>query len=578
MVKTDSKKEIMKNSLTLIIFLASFLSFGQDDPIVVNAEGDRGIEKAYRTPLNPRVIDTIIPTAIVEYPLLVLKFETTTEVERINPASIKLKEKLPQLYSTYIKLGIGSELMPLGEIFFDSKRSRKYVYGAHIKHLSSFGDIKGLSTAQFDRTKSLFYGGINEKRYSLLGNIHYNNQGLHYYGISDTLGLDRDSISQRYSDFGISGEYSSHRKDSAKLNYTLGLAYNNYTSKKPLDTDFKDWRARENYFGVTSKWFFKQGKETYSADFNVRYNGYKYGLPDTSSMGLDTGIVLNNAVVNLKPNITTYIFDNRFKANIGVDIVLDAHTKTKIYVYPLAEIKYSMFNDIFIPYAGIRGGLKQNSFKTMTLENEFILPNIELRNEKTPIAFYGGIKGTLSRRISFNAGISFANVRDKALFVTDTLFSLGNKFNVIYDTMNVTTIDASISYQLKEKIKIDAIGKYNSYSALNNSYAWNLPQFQFMIRGHYNLFDKFLFNVDFNIEQGRKALVFTPDTQTTIENGQRIKDLGFITDINLGVEYRYNKRISAFIQFNNLASQRYQRWYNAQVQAFQVLGGVTFRL
>jgi len=87
-----------------------------------------------------------------------------------------------------------------------------------------------------------------------------------------------------------------------------------------------------------------------------------------------------------------------------------------------------------------------------------------------------------------------------------------------------------------------------------------------------------LFNVDFNIEQGRKALVFTPDTQTTIENGQRIKDLGFITDINLGVEYRYNKRISAFIQFNNLASQRYQRWYNAQVQAFQVLGGVTFRL
>ena len=249
-----------------------------------------------------------------------------------------------------------------------------------------------------------------------------------------------------------------------------------------------------------------------------------------------------------------------------------------MYVYPLAEIKYSMFNDIFIPYAGIRGDLKQNSFKAMTTENEFILPNVELRNEKTPIAFYGGIKGTLSRRISFNAGISFANVRDKALFVTDTLFSEGNKFNVIYDTMNVTTIDASISYQFKEKIKIDAIGQYNSYSALNNSYAWNLPQFQFMIRGYYNLFDKFLFNVDFNIEQGRKALVITPDTQTTIENGQRISDLAFITDINLGIEYRYNKRISAFIQFNNLASQRYNRWYNSQVQAFQVLGGVTFRL
>ncbi|HIP31655.1 MAG TPA: hypothetical protein EYG86_02720, partial [Crocinitomicaceae bacterium] len=442
----------MRNSLTIVILLASFVSFGQDDPVVVNAEGDRRIEKAYRTALNPRVIDTVIPTAIVEYPLLPLKYETTAEVERINPASIKLKEKLPQLYSTYIKLGIGSELMPLGEVYFDSKRSRKYVYGAHIKHLSSFGDITGLSRAQFDRTKSLFYGGINEKRYSVLGDIHYNNQGLHYYGISDTLGLDKDSIAQRYSDFGISGSYSSHIKDSAKLNYTLGLAYNNYRSKKPLDGKLEDWRAKENYFGVTSKWFYKYGKETYSADFNVRYNGYKYGLADTSSTGLDTGIVLNNTVINLKPNITTYIFDNRFKANIGVDIVLDVHNKTKMYIYPLAEIKYSMFNDIFIPYAGIRGGLKQNSFKAMTLENEFILPNIELRNEKKPIEFYGGIKGTLSRRISFNAGISFANVRDKALFVSDTLHSRGNKFNVIYDTMNITTIDASISYQLKEKI------------------------------------------------------------------------------------------------------------------------------
>ena len=201
-----------------------------------------------------------------------------------------------------------------------------------------------------------------------------------------------------------------------------------------------------------------------------------------------------------------------------------------------------------------------------------------MRNEKTPIALYGGIKGTLSKRISFNAGFKFATVRDKALFVTDTLHSLGNKFDVIYDTITITTIDASVSYQLMEKIKVDAIGRFNSYSAKNNSYAWNLPQFQFIIRGSYNLYDKFLFNLDFNIEEGRKALVLTEDTNVETENGQRISKMDFITDINLGVEYRYNKRISAFIQFNNLASQRYNRWYNAQVHAFQVLGGVTFRL
>ena len=567
----------MKNTLFIFCLFNALASFGQDDPVIVIANADRHVDKARRSVLNPKIIDTVIPTAIVEYPLLSLKYETDAEVDKINPASIKISEKLPQLYSTYAKIGVGSELMPLGEVYFNSKRSRKFVYGAHIKHLSSFGDIKGYSKAQFDRTKGLVYGGIKDKRYSLLGDVHYSNRGLHYYGISDTMNLHKDSISQRYSDFGIAGSYASHIKDSAKLNYKIGLVYNNFLSQKIEDDILGKWRGQENAFGVKTNAFYKHGKETFAADFNVNYNGYKYGILGASYNSLDSGLVLNNTVINLKPSITTFLFNNRFKANIGVDFVIDVHQTTKAYVYPIAEIKYSMFNDIFIPYAGIKGGLVQNSYKSLTQENEFIRPNVELRNEKTQIAFYGGIKGTLSKRISFNADFSFANVKDKALFVTDTIQSLGNKFNVIYDTMNVAKVEASISYQLKEKIKFDGIARYYSYSALNNSYAWNLPQFQFILRGTYNLYDKFIFNLDLNLEEGRRALASANDLEATMENEQRITKLGFLADLNLGVEYRYNKRISAFVDFNNLASQKYKRWYNTPVHAFQVMGGVTFR-
>ena len=61
-------------------------------------------------------------------------------------------------------------------------------------------------------------------------------------------------------------------------------------------------------------------------------------------------------------------------------------------------------------------------------------------------------------------------MKNKALFVTDTTFSLGNKFNIIFDTMSITTIEGSISYQLVEKLKIDAIGRYYSYALNNNSF------------------------------------------------------------------------------------------------------------
>ena len=86
-----------------------------------------------------------------------------------------------------------------------------------------------------------------------------------------------------------------------------------------------------------------------------------------------------------------------------------------------------------------------------------------------------------------------------------------------------------------------------------------------------------MFELDITLEEGRKSLVYESGPNVFQENGQYIQDLGFIADLNLSVEYRYNKRISAFVELNNFASQRYQRWYNMPVQAFQLLGGVTFR-
>lgn len=559
-----------------LLLLAGFAAAQDVANIVVTA--DRPVEKAYRISLSPRVIDTNIKTTMVDYPLLNLKYETETEVGMIEPAAIKIKEILPKLYNSYVKVGLGTEFMPLGEFYYDSDRSRRLMYGAHVKHLSSFGNITGYAPAQFDRTGVNLYGGLNERRYSVRGDVHYRNQGLHYYAFPSDTTFEKDSIAQRYSDFGFSGSFNSHVKDSAKLNYKLGLTYNNFLSRKPNAESREDWRARENYFGITTNWMYRHKSETYNLDFDILYNGYKYGIEgDTNTFAADTGLVSNNTIISLNPNVVTRLQNDRFLAKFGAKIAFDANNGVKARIYPDLELKYSMFNDIFIPYAGLTGGLTQTTFKSIVGDNEFVIPNLELRNESRAIDLYFGIKGTLSKRIGFNASASFANVRNTALFVTDTLYAPGNAFLVIYDTMNLTTIEGSISYQQSEKLKIDGIGRFYSYSLLNNSYAWNLPQLQFILRGSYNLYDKFLFKVDLNLEGGRKGLVFEGGPGITEENGQFIADLGFLADANLGVEYRYNNRISAFLQFNNLASQQYQRWVNAPVQRFQVMGGLTFK-
>jgi len=559
-----------------LIVISSAIQVTAQEEVDIKIESKREIEKAYRSVGNPKILDTVFPNPTANFPLLVMNYAPFLEVKPIEPATVKMQEKLPQIYNGYARVGIGSILMPLAEVYYNNTRTRKFNYGIHAQHISSFGRMKNYAPANFDRTNLRAFGGVNEKRYNWGGEFVYNTRGLHFYGFENE-NANADSIAQRFNTIGFKGNFSSHQHDSLGVNWRAGLEYRHFNDKKPKDEKLVDWRAAENYVALSGGAWYKWGNEIYGANADLKVNGYKYGIIDSSIALLDTGIVQTNTVFSLRPYITTYSKNKRLKANIGVDITVSAVEKTRIYVYPNAEVKYALFDNILIPYAGVRGGMTQQTYKGITDINEFALSNQQMKNEHKAIDGYIGLKGTLSKRIGFNVSASFANIKDKALFVTDTTYSRGNRFGVIYDTMNVATIEGSLSYQLLEKTKIDLIGRYFSYNAQNNTYAWNLPQLQFVVRGSYNLYDKFIFTLDVNLEGGRRALVYVKETGVTEENNQLAKKLGFIADANLGVEYRYNKRISAFANINNLAAQRYKRWYNYPVQGFQFMGGVTFR-
>lgn len=558
------------------LFISSFV-FSQD--VILQGNVKREVPVAQRKADIPKIVDTIMPTPMIEYPFLSLKFDTKTEIESIEPAAIKIKDNLDQLYSTYVKLGIGTELIPLGEVYWNNTRSRKYIYGAHLKHVSSWGNIPDYERSTFDRTGLQLFGGINEKNYQLMGDFHYKNQGLHYYGIKAPLdSLGKEQTEQRFNDVGFNARFSSSAKlDTLKLNYQVGFKYNHFNTKRPEVDSLTDWRSKENYVLVDLKGEYKLKKEIYAVGIDLEHNSYGYGIDGDALSAIDTSIVWKNTIFRLKPQISTYSNNRKFKATIGADITLDGDGKVKAHIYPVADVRYSLFNDMFIPYVGLRGGLKQMSLKSLTSTNEFLRPNVNIKNEDNAFEVFGGFKGTLSKRLSFNIGGSYSRIRNMALFVSDTLFSRGNKFDVIYDTLNKLTLEGSISYQALEKVKVDVIGSYNSYELLNNTYAWNMPNFQLITRVYYSLYEKFLINFDFDLETGRRALVYKDGSGVKEENNQFFTELGAIYDFNLGLEYRYTKRLSAFLQFNNIASQRYQRWYNTPVHSFQVLGGITFR-
>jgi hypothetical protein len=572
----------MKALISTFVFLLTGLHIWaqQGETITVYTITNQQVEPATRILENPKIIDSVKATAVKDYPLLFFQAETKILLDTIEAATVETSEKLARLYPFYVKAGIGSVIMPLGEIYYTSERSRNMVYGAHLKHLSSFGDIKDRSKviyapAQYDRSSANAYFGLNERNYQLKVDGNYSNNGFHYYGIpSDTIAAD--SIAQRFQLMKGAVEYVLLRGDSAKLNLSFQANYQHFLTL-PSDST-KIWRSKEDNFAFKTRGWYNYKNEHFYADLGLRYNGYKRGILDSVYAIGDTGFVVNNNIIDFKPGVWTQALSERLKVELGVTITADiGQLDTDFFVYPNAEFKYAMFNNIFIPYIGLRGGLKQNTLQGLTQANPFIRTTIALRNEHNPYDIYGGFKGSLSKTLSFNVGVHFLHIENKAFFVTDTLATFDNYLTVIYDTLNQTTFEGSMSYQAGEKLKIDVLGRYNMYQLYHNAFAWNLPVLQFTARGAYNLYDKFYAQIDANVETGRKALVRAGAPDAQLEGTQTYVDLGAIVDVNLGLEYRYTPRVSLFLQANNLAAQRYNRWYSYPVQPFQVMGGITAR-
>ena len=565
--------------LLVFCIMLTMLSYAQPPDVVVDGKGKREIEPSSRILEFPRIIDTVESAAVSSYPLLVFQKATKIILDTIQIATVETTEKIKQLYPFYTRIALGSKLMPLGEFYYNSTRSRVYHYGAHIKHLSSFGNIKRgdivFPNGQFDHTDVLLFGKINQSSFNLGAKLHYLNDGFHFYGLPDSVVSDAKTIAQRYQNLGADFEFIGNRGDTSTVNYKIMTGFNFLGTKKPIIDSLSDWRAKENQFYLNTKGWYNYKSETFYVNLGLRRNAYRYGIADSTLNPSDSGLVTNNTIIDFQPGILTQLFQNKFKVDVGLALSIDIQKKTKVYIYPQVEIKYSLFNDIFIPYVGIRGGLKQNSLRTFSSENPYLLSNLTIQNEHNPHEIYAGFKGTLSSKLSFNVNGSSARILNKALYVSDSLAF--NKFNVIYDTLTLTKLEASGSYQQSEKFKIDLIGRFFSYQTKNEAFAWNLPQFQFVLRGSYNLYDKFLVNLSAKIETGRNAKVYSVGKDVIEKNEQFAKPLGAIVDINFGLEYRYNTRVSAFLQINNLASQQYYRWYNYPVQPIQVMAGVTAR-
>jgi len=571
-------------TITLLIIAPSI--WGQTDPdegglnnssTTVFTKVERYVARSNRVVTQPKIIDTAVIIPAQDYARIEKQEQVLTTVDPIKAARLKIVQPISKLYNSYAKVGFGNYLSPYVDLHFMEKRSRAGMWGANLRHFSSRDAHKDLHFSGFSDNHVSLYGTRFFERHQLSGKAKFDYDGVHQYGTQNDTSITRAQIRQRFYNYQIDGRYKSYYEDSTHLDKDINIGYYYFRDHKDTKDSAKVDYGREHHFNIGAQMGKYANKEYFQGDINLDYN-QAYGKQINPCPQCDipyNAEKRGNAILGLGFRVITQRDKFRVKAGLKIDIDMPDHrtSNPKLYAFPDAEVKYSLFNDIFVPYVGVTRELRRNSYKTLANENPFVLSNIELINTNNAYKIYGGFKGTLSRKTDFGVGINYGKYNSVPLFITDTLLSFDNRFEVVYDTFNITNIFAEVSFHKGEVLKIYAKGDYYMYSQGREEAPWYMPEYKISLNATYDMSDKIIVRLKTYILGGRKASNIKPIYEN---NGTTINDLGAFVDVNLGAEYRYTKRLSAFLNFNNILSKKYQLYQNYPLQGINILGGITW--
>ena len=574
----------MKNSVFIVCFFAFHFVVGQNsthDTYLGIGTGRRTIAKTEKNQELPKTIDSTVKISEVKYYLEPKKHETDFNAVPIKAAKLKIVEPLDKLYSGYVKGAAGTYIMPFFEVNYNSTRSKLNSWGANAFHHSALGNIKDVGINQFSENKiGGFYKHFLDKQDLLVG-LSYSRDVFHYYGFSqDSLIVPQeyidnsDTTRQAYNLIEFSTEFKKRNvgRDTSKLNYKGWMDYHFLNNASG---------SIENYFliGAQVGKFLK--KEEFVASIEVDVNNLNQAQWINNGQWQSTdNMSSTNAIVKANPHI--FSRGKNWKAKAGLSMQSNIDYQAKFYFYPDLECSYSLFNDLFIPYLGVNGGLKRNNLNTLRIINPFISDDDTIQNTNQRIHLFGGIRGSVSNNITFNLSAGFEKLNDMYFFIPDTISSYENKFQLMYDNMDRTTFAGQISYKKSEKLKLFSKGEFFIYSLRDEANkAWQMPNYKFTFSGWYDLADKIIVKSSIFLIGSRAAFSYLEPvdldpSEYEFSNNRYEYQLKPFIDMNLGLEYRYNKRISAFINFNNFAAKKYQRWTNYPVQSINIFGGATF--
>lgn len=487
-----------------------------------------------------------------------------------------LERKRPdKLYDNYVTLGFGNYTKALGELFATFEVDRDSEVSLFFRHNSSQGGIEDVPVDDhyFDTSLDLNYSAkTREMAYNLgFGALH---EIYNWYGLSE---FATENDIQNAVDAGVNHSYYG-----AAVKGNLKMEDSPFSGGEALLRYFGDsYGSSEINFIAAPEFLFDLGGQDVGINVDIDYLSGKF---DKSFAFPDTEIKYSFLNAGVHPYIR---FKNEdFSINLGAQVVFgmdNENSASDISIYPKVDASFRVVDEFLSFYAGVDGGLDQNSYFNFTRENPYVSPTLMIAPTDRQYEAHAGIQGKFTSTVSYNLKGSFKNEINKPLFISNPIMStvpaeelqgyeFGNSFTVFYDDITTLEIFGELQAEVSKGIDLGVNAGFFSYSLDFLPEAFNLPGFKATAFANAVFNEQFFGGMSLFYVGERKDLAILEFLEHALP-----RTLDGYMDANIHLGYNFNPQLTFFVKGSNLLSDTYEKWLNTPVQGIQVLGGATYK-
>ncbi|WBL21615.1 TonB-dependent receptor [Zunongwangia sp. HRR-M8] len=568
----------IKRSLFLCLFFVSGFAFAQDpidsETVTVVKPYSPSVREASKIKAVPGKADSVSTTKkSVKYNIFSVPVASTFTPVKGRATRVE-RERAPKAYDNYASLGLGNYTNVLAEFYSNIEVNRDQNFGVYLLHNSSQGGIDGvlLDNKFYNTSLNLNYGS-KDRDYSWNTELGVQHQLYNWYGVSEELPLtDTEilSIDPQQNYYSVFGGGNIEFYDSFFKRADLEIRQTGDASG-----------TSEQKIDLNSTLEFNIADELITTDIQANF------LNGSTDRFYAADIENKYSFLNVGINPSLLILRNDLTLNIGAAFFYSSDIENSdgnFYLYPKVTASYKLVEDYFTPYAGLEGGLKQNSYYDFVQQNPYVSPTSMVAPTDNLYNFYLGAKGKLTNTISYNFRGGYNAEDVKPLFVKNAYdpsigegYAYGNSFGVVYDNVKTLSFYANVSVDVSDDFRLGITGEFFDYDTDIQDEAWNLPTYNAELTADYQITDKWYAGANLFLVGQREAMGIVDNRPVDGGIDREPITLDSYFDANAHVGYRINDQFTAFVKGSNLLNNDYQQWSDFQVQGIQVLGGVTYK-